>query len=196
MPNRFKSYSVGAPPPTGIPEVDDALSQWAQSMSDQQTGQLMEQERMPYTVSAQSTNALALSASPTSYLKTTVQLLGSESIIVHGHARLKTHDQAAATLRITYPGGTNLIHPGTMSLSIAPIVNTTYVPLHGSTGDYDMISNPVTSVLASLGHTWPIVSNTTVFPVVAYQTGGKMNFTLMTSGSGSIIEGSLVVDIR
>jgi hypothetical protein len=108
VPVRFRAYNVPPPPRTGNEEVDTALGAWAESLSLMQNENLQDQERLPYTIDITNNTTISLTSQAKLMTGTTVQLMGNESIVVHGTISVAGLGPTTgrAFLRLTFPNGT------------------------------------------------------------------------------------------
>lgn len=194
LPVQPPNFDVPTFPPTGNDEIDQALTAWQQSFSQQYRAGQEAVSRTPYivtTFSGASANNPALG-----YMSKKVTLLGGEQIVALGFFDFTVKSGMTASsgsivvpetqvakgkLGIVYPGGSTYAFPTPQEARFR--VQNSIDKTSGSGGGGTFKST--VSISGMVGFSWPIEAK--------FQTGGDHQFILRTSGDGSITGGQLTI---
>lgn len=207
---KYPQYNVPTFAPTGNDDLDKVLEDWRNQMGEGYGRNLFEGERLPYVQSTYSTQGGVTSSTVFPggiYLSKTLQLRGTETVLVTGTLGLAVFSQSRTEhyLKIAYPNGSTRIEGNFPLLAGVRVAAASTLNNPDITVDAQLSTNTtaqiLTTVTISSGGVGTTVDSTVYMspsmtwqPMLRQQQSGLHTFSLKLSTGNTRVEyGGLVV---
>ena len=207
---KYPQYNVPTFAPTGDDNLDKVLEDWRNQMGEGYGRNLFEGERLPYVQSTFTSQAGACSVFTGGvYLSKTLQLRGTESVLVTGSLGIAVFSQSKTEhyLKIAYPNGSTRIEGNYPLLAGVRVAAASTLNNPDITVDAQLSTNTtaqiLTTVTVSSGAVGTTVDSTVYMsvtqqwqPILRQQQSGVHTFSLkLSSGNARVEHGSLVIQV-